>query len=538
MPHVRLYPSRRSSHAKFNRTNPPRTFVFKSNSACCFAACLHLRGSRDEIAKRRAITIDDAFTCRFAHTCRGASGRRVRSLSVPVEFADDALMKLLAHRISKLLIAFVAGLGASPCSQAFSQDSRPGGHDHPNIVLIVAASMGFGDVGFNGAKDISTPNLDRLARRSVSLSQAYSSAPICTPARAALLTGRYQHRSGLEHNLGRGQHDNDGLPPTEQSPAKLLARQGYSTALFGKWHLGFKPQFGPRRHGFDEFFGFHDWSIDKHSHHNTHGKPALYEGTQQVKHQGYLTDLITDRAVSYIGDHSDSPFFLYVAYSTALPPFQKPSQPKDVRTFENWYDGTRKDYAGTVERMDAGIGRILNSLERQSLVDNTLVIYTHDHGGESLSRNEPFFHGFGTLWEGGIHVPCLIRWPRKLPSGKVSNQASIIMDLTATILAAAGVQSPKAARLDGINLLPILSGDAPEVERQFFWRLDHSGRAQKAVRKGKWKYVLDEWNQLLFDLEADPSERRDLSYRHPSIRKELRGLLDQWEAEMEQANNR
>ena len=205
-----------------------------------------------------------------------------------------------------------------------------------------------------------------------------------------------------------------------------------------------------------------------------------------------------------------------------------PNRPQDVRTIDNWYQGTREHYSAMVERMDAGIGRILNTLEHRKLADDTLVIYTHDHGGESLSRNEPFFHGFGTLWEGGIHVPCLIRWPGQLPAGMVSAQPAIIMDLTATILAAAGVDSTITTQLDGMNLLPILSGDAPEIERQFFWRLDHSGRLQKAVRKGKWKYVYDEWNELLFDLDTDPSERRDLSYRHPSIRKDLRGLLDLW----------
>ena len=191
-----------------------------------------------------------------------------------------------------------------------------------------------------------------------------------------------------------------------------------------------------------------------------------------------------------------------------------------------------------VERMDAGIGLILDTLERRRLAENTLVIYTHAHGGESLSRNEPFFHGFGTLWEGGIHVPCLIRWPGQLPAGMVSAQPAIIMDLTATILTAAGVDSTVTRRLDGINLLPILSGDTPEIERQFYWRLDHSGRLQKAVRKGKWKYVIDEWNELLFDLETDPSERRDLSYRHPSVRRALRGLLDQWEAELQRTDDR
>src|SRR5262249_29385806 len=207
-------------------------------------------------------------------------------------------------------------------------------------------------------------------------------------------------------------------------------------------------------------------------------------------------------------------------------------KPNDVRNKETWRDGTRKDYIAMVEAIDTGLGKILGALDKHGLADDTLVIFTNDNGGERLSDNGPFFHHKATVWEGGIRVPCIFPWPGKLPAGKVSAQPGIMMDLTASALAACKVNPPKGRDLDGIDLLSILSGKAPAVERTFYWRIDRVDRKQKAARKGQWKYLRDGIIEFLFDLEKDPGERKNLAYQHPEKVADLKRSLADWEAEM------
>ena len=390
--------------------------------------------------------------------------------------------------------------------------------------------MGYGDIGPYGVPDIRTPHLDRLAREGVKLTQFYAAAPICTPSRIALLTGRYQHRAGRELNA-RLDDASTALPTSEATLPRLLKDAGYATAMFGKWHLVYEPRFGPNAHGFDEFFGFHDWTVDYYSHRTHSGDPGLYENTTPVEREGYITELLTDRAVSFIDQQAANPFFLYVAYNAALPPAQPPGRPSDIRDRESWDSSTRQDYAGVVEALDAGIGRILLRLDTRGLAHNTLVIFSYDHGGRELSRTYPFFHGFATLWEGGLRVPCLLRWPRELPAGRVSDQLAIHMDLTASILAATGVEAAAGRDLDGIHLFPILKGDQLPVEREFFWRFRIRSRQQKAVRRGRWKYVRD-GADMLFDVVADPGERNDLVYKNPAVVEDLKERLAAWEREV------
>jgi arylsulfatase A-like enzyme len=197
-----------------------------------------------------------------------------------------------------------------------------------------------------------------------------------------------------------------------------------------------------------------------------------------------------------------------------------------------WHRGTREDYVAVVEALDAGIGRVLASIEKKGVRDNTLVIFTYDHGGRELVRNAPLFHGFATLWEGGIRVPLIIRWPSRLGAGVVSAQQTIHMDLSATILAAAGLEADASGNLDGVNLLPVLTGATPVFERTFFWRLSFPGREQKAVRRGRWKLIEDGNTPLLFDLEEDISERHDHRYTQPALVRELRAALSAWEKEL------
>ncbi len=376
----------------------------------------------------------------------------------------------------------------------------------PNILLIVADDLGYADLGCFGGKDIRTPHLDRLAKEGVRLTDCYAS-PVCSPTRASLITGRYPQRTGFEWVIRYNEKDR-GLPATDRSMPRLLKKQGYATALYGKWHLGYKPEFAPNAHGFDDFFGFLAADLDYYAHTDANGDPGLYLNTKLVEEKGYLTDLITEHALAFLKKNAKQPFFLEVAYNAPHWPFQPPDKPDDRRTAKTYGPeiGTRADYIRMVERMDDGVGKLLDALDAAGLAKDTLVIFLSDNGGERLSDNGPLFHGKYTLWEGGIRVPCLLRWPNVLPAKTVSNQPIIAMDLTASILAAAGVERSAEHPLDGEDVVPLLTGKQPARERTFFWRLprpdDHFG--QKAVRRGKWKYVYDREVELLFDLEKRP----------------------------------
>jgi arylsulfatase A len=407
-----------------------------------------------------------------------------------------------------------------------AQDAR-----RPNVVVILVDDMGYGDIGPYGVEDIRTPHLDRLAREGVRFTDFYANGAVCTPTRAALMTGRYQQRVGLEWAILLTEKE-PGLPATEPTLPRLLRENGYRTGMVGKWHLGFRPEHGPNAHGFQEFFGILSGNVDMYSHRYRTGERDLWENDRPVEQSGYLTDLLTDRAVSFLEKSAADPFFLYVAYNAVHWPFQVPGRPDDVRTERTWYDGTRADYARMLESMDAGVGRILDALDRLDLARNTLVIFTNDNGGERLSRSAPLFHHKATLWEGGIRVPCLLRWPGKVGAGTVSNQIGATFDLTATILAATRTAPPSKRPLDGVDLLPRLTAPAAGG-RPLFWRIDRPDRRQRAVRLGQWKYVRDGAIDLLFDLSADPGERNDRGYDEPARLADLRARLARWEQDVD-----
>ena len=407
--------------------------------------------------------------------------------------------------------------------------------ERPNVVFILTDDVGYGDIGSYGARDIRTPNIDRLARQGVKLTDFYA-APTCTPTRAALITGRYQQRVRLERPLGsQGPSLQQGLAATGRSLPQLLKNSGYATALIGKWHLGYKPEFSPNAHGFDHFYGFLSGYIDFYTHTRGDGLPDLYENAIPVTDSGYMTDLITARAVRFIEQSATRPFFIEVAYNAAHWPFQRPDNPS-VAANHGAFQGpgdsipaTRQDYAAMLERADEGVGQILATLDRLGLSQNTLVIFTNDNGGEWLSRNAPLFHRLGTLWEGGIRVPAIFRWPARLPRGTTSRQAGITMDLTASILAATRTPVPADAALEGIDLLPVLEGRTLARERTLFWRIASPVRQQRAVRQGDWKLLVDGDHLLLFNLRADIGERRDLASQRPDLVRTFRRLLADWE---------
>lgn len=426
---------------------------------------------------------------------------------------------------------------ALPLSPGASSGQGTSGTARPDVVLIVLDDLGYGDLGCFGCDDIRTPHIDRLARQGVRLTDFYANGPVCTPTRAALMTGRYPQRVGLEWAIAPGQKE-PGLPAEETSLARMLKREGYDTALFGKWHLGYRREFGPLAHGFDEFFGLLSADIDHYSHLEITGEPDLYEGDRPVQRKGYMTDLITRRAVDFVETHASKPFFLEVAYSAVHWPFQPPDRPDDVRDMRTWYEGTRRDYAKMLERVDDGVGAILEALGRKGLADRTLVIVTNDNGGERLSRGGPLSGYKGILLEGGIRVPCVARWPGRIPAGKVSAVPAMTLDLTATILAAARAKPPEGRTLDGIDLAPILDGSKPAPDRTLFWRIDRGQFGQWAARKGTWKYIRYSRGELLFNLDTDIAERRNLSEHHPEIVDQLRKEVARWEADIARSRPR
>lgn len=420
----------------------------------------------------------------------------------------------------------------------------------PNIVFILADDLGYGDLGCMGCPDIQTPNIDRIAAEGVKFTDFYANAPVCTPTRTGFMTGRWQQRCGLEFAFGyqveqfrrvNGEWvpEKDihalGLPLTEITLAQKLKTAGYATGAFGKWHLGFKDEYNPTQRGFDEYFGELLGHADYYKHTYYDGTYALRDGLEPVKREGYFTDLVNERAAKFIRDHKAAPFFMYVPHLAVHAPFEAPDAPETpMVTKETMHHGSRAIYKAMVERIDKGVGMILDELEKNGLADNTLVVFSSDNGGERYSRNLPLFHHKATVWEGGIRVPCVMRWPGKLPKGKVTAQMGITMDLHATFAEVAGAKTPPEKPLDGINLIPLLTSDAKPVERTFFWRIDRSNRKQHAIRHGKWKYINDgNTMDLLFDLEADIGERVNLGYQHLDILEDLKSKLKAWEAEMD-----
>jgi len=435
--------------------------------------------------------------------------------------------------LTRVLLGLSAiGLGAQPSAAR---------QDRPNVVLIITDDAGYGDVGSYGAPDIKTPHIDSLAKAGTRFTDFYANASTCTPTRAGLISGRYQQRYSLERPLSAVRVDGEfGLPATGHSLPRLLANHGYATGLVGKWHLGYKAEFSPGAHGFNYFFGLKAGYGDYYQHTDSDGRPDLFENEAPVTVAGYMTDLITERSLKFIADRAAQPFFLEVAYTAPHWPYQVPDQPSVARDHSRHvmpFDDnpeTRADYVKMFERVDRGVGDILAALDKHGLSRNTIVIFTNDNGGEWLSRNAPLSHRKFTLWEGGIRVPALIRWPGRVPAGLVTPQVGITMDLSASILAATGTPVPADARLDGINLFPILEGRRPVVDRTLFWRVRTGGLDQRAVRSGDMKLLIDGAVRLmLFNVRKDRGERDDVSQQQTPVVRRLHQQLRAWEQDVD-----
>ena len=400
----------------------------------------------------------------------------------------------------------------------------------PNILFILADDLGYGDLSCYGRPDYKTPVLDGLAGQGLKFMSAYAAAPVCTPTRVAFATGRYPAR--LEVGLREPLKDRDaeidiGLPPSHPTVASRLKDSGYATALIGKWHMGWKPEFGPNHHGYDEFFGILSGAADYFKYNGD-----LWENLAPAGRVGYLTDILSDRAVEYIGRPHRRPFYLSLHYNAPHSPWEGPDDAAiahdDHGDGPMAKGGSLKIYGAMMTSMDAGIGRVLQALSHASLDRNTLVIFTSDNGGERYSFNWPFSFQKMHLWEGGLRVPAIVRWPGVIPAGGSTDQPAITMDWTATLLAAGGATADPAYPLDGDDLLPVCTGTRAPYDRSLFWRTI----LRDAARVGKWKYLKESGNEHLFDVIADPGEKSDLRLSHPDVFARVKEQYLAWSANM------
>ena len=447
-------------------------------------------------------------------------------------------MKLTRRKFVQTLAVgttFFGGLGSAARSH-FAQTPSAAKNTRPNIIFILADDLGWGDLSCYGRPDYRTPNIDLLASRGTRFTDAYSASAVCTPSRCGYITGRYPARFkiGLEEPL-IANNLNAGLEADHPTIAASLKQSGYDTALIGKWHLGFRPEWGPNAHGFDEFFGILSGAGDYFLHKNGLGQPDLYENLTPVERNGYLTDLLTERAVSYVKKRRSAPFFLSLHYTAPHWPWQGPKGGETVSFTDKTIEpvkmargGSLKLYAEMMSSLDQGVGRVMNALKAAGLEKKTLVIFTSDNGGERFSYQWPFSGEKGGLLEGGIRVPAIVWWPGIVPANRVTQQMAITMDWTATILAAAQTDAAHRSSLDGIDLLPVIKGTSPVSDRTFFWRIYD----QDAVRAGKWKFLRDGEARRLFDLSLDQHEQADFSDQHPEVLKRLMSQFAKWNAEM------
>ena len=408
----------------------------------------------------------------------------------------------------------------------------------PNFVFILADDLGFADLGCTGGRASVSPALDRMAAGGLRFTDAYANSPVCSPTRFALMTGRWQYRlrAGADEPIASRARGSAvlGLPPEHPTLPSLLRSAGYATALVGKWHLGFPPAFGPLKSGYQEFFGVLAGGVDYFTHCDPAGVHDLHEGENEVQLKGYLTDLISGRAVEFIERQraAKAPFLLSLHYTAPHWPWETRADEAESarihKSIPHLDGGSVETYRTMIRHMDEGIAAIFDALGRAGADENTLVVFTSDNGGERFSDNWPLVGGKMDLLEGGIRVPLIARWPSRVPAGRVCGQLAITMDWAATFLHAAGVAPHSGFPHDGLSLLNVLQDPESTVERELFWRMKY--RDQKAMRAGNWKYLSLEGNEFLFDLAKDARERANLGRREASRLEAMRARYREWEA--------
>jgi arylsulfatase A len=417
----------------------------------------------------------------------------------------------------------------------------------PNIVFILIDNVGYGDLGCYGNTVVRTPNMDRLASEGVRCTDFYVASPTCSVSRGALLTGRYPERNGLTKQLPSNEKPGDGLNPREILLPHYLKQAGYATGCFGKWNIGFLPGLRPTERGFDEFLGHASGNINYYSY-LYNGRNDLYRGTESITTNIYSTDLFAGAACDFIRRHSKGPFFAYVPFNAAHYPNPRNTSPGETNIWQvpeeyltryGWSaneQDPRRRYQAVLTALDSGIGRILKEIDDLKLRANTLVILLSDNGafmlkdrGLEVASNLPFRDGGVTLWEGGIRVPCMVRWPGHFKPGTLCSEPLIQLDLAAMALAAAGLPRPKNPMMDGLDPTVALAGRGPSPHTNLFWEYG----PMSALRSGSWKLIRPAPGApfQLYNLKNDPAESRDVSQGQSTVVAELKELHQRWLAE-------
>lgn len=480
----------------------------------------------------------DALSRRYVHARVGSVWReQVESgtmSSLPREQPESRTRTRGCRAPAAYCLCILGALFAAGCEQGSGAGEPPAKAARPHIVLIVADDLGLRDVGYNGGA-FATPNIDRLASQGVRLSTFYTQ-PLCSPARAALLTGRYPIRYGVN---ARNFHpwSRSGLPQSERTLAEALKEAGYRTALCGKWHLGYvREAYLPQNRGFDHQYGLYLGTVDYWEHtHARFGGRDWHRNGRDVREEGYATDLIAAEAARVIHEHaSDQPLFLYVPFTAVHGPYQAP--PQILERYAHIENEELRAYAAMVSSLDTGVGTILSALERRGIEDDTIVVFCSDNGSafERGGRESSLRGSKGSVYEGGIRVPAVVRWPGRLPAGTRCDEWVHMVDWFPTLVRLGGGSPDSRSPLDGRDILDTLAGRSPSPHDQLLLSL---GSTEGALRRGKWKLVAYFQRggavHELYDLSSDPRETTDLSGKYPEraqrMLRELKAYLKQAE---------
>lgn len=426
-----------------------------------------------------------------------------------------------------LTLAFVFSHASLLCAQI----------QQPNFIVIMADDLGFADLSINGSTQISTPNIDALAKSGVRCTNAYVSSAVCSPSRAGFMTGINQVSFGHDNNLGENQPGFDpeymGLPVEQKTIPDLLKKQGYISGLVGKWHLGYEAQFHPLKRGFDEFWGYTGGGHD-YFRSTPDGKGYLspiecnYKTPSPIT---YITDDVGNECVDFINRNKAKPFFLFAAFNAPHAPMQ--ATEADLKLYGNIKDVKRRTYAAMVHRLDVNVGKIVAALSKGGLLENTVVVFLSDNGGpvdSNASINAPFNGQKGILLEGGIHVPFFVSWPTSIKSGQVYEPMVSSLDILPTFLDLAGGSTPEGVTFDGVNLVPYFQEKSNgQPHEELLWRFTISA----AIRQGDWKLVrLPDRLPMLYNLREDISEQSDVSFQNIAKTKELLKKLGDWDVSL------
>ena len=494
----------------------------------------------------------------LSRTSRSTFHPATSSEPIPVHPQRSGATSVCPRKRLLIPVLLLIGCYHSPSRESFSAELRP------NVLLIVSDDQGYPDLGCMGIKPIRTPSLDRLAAEGVRATSFYVTWPACTPSRGSLLTGRYPQRNGLYDmvrndmvNYGHRFTQDEyavspemtlGLDPRELTQGDLLRPGGYACGVVGKWDMGQAKRYLPLQRGFDYFYGHGNNGIDYFTH-ERYGIPSIFENNQrtQADRGRYATDLFGEKGVAFIEQHAGKrPFFLLMAFNaphsaSALAEDHDGKKPGVQAPADEIakYDGVVPDpklagYYAAVTRMDRAIGDLLAAIDKAGQTDHTIVIFMSDNGGSGNGGNAPLRGAKSTMWEGGLRVPMLIRWPGKIPADKVTDEFLTSLEIMPTLLAATDSKVTQGLKLDGFDMLPVLQGKCPSPRDEMFWQR----RSDKAARVGNWKWVESAKGKGLFDLSSDLGESHDMSREKPELLREMEGRFATWRKEMDAAEPR